>query len=104
MKESLKQNYASGHATLGIIGILGYVLGMSGVNKVPVSPSAWLVVSALQEAGVGQFLSERTAMESRVEGLLGDHRFDDGNDVVKLRLGWRFGSPVVMRETSRSAE
>merc|ERR1712008_302949 len=31
------------------------------VYSAPVSPSAWLVVSALQEAGVVMFLSERTA-------------------------------------------
>jgi len=100
--ESEKQNYASGHSTLGIIGAFGYVMGLHKINSAPVSPSAWLVVSALQESGVGMFLSERTAMESKVDGFLRDHRFHDGEDVVRLRPGWSFNSPVVMRETSRS--
>ena len=43
----------------------------------------------LQETGMGVFLSKRTAMESRVEGFLGDHGIDEGKDVVRLRLGWR---------------
>jgi len=100
--ESEKQNYASGHSTLGIIGAFGYVMGLHKINSAPVSPSAWLVVSALQESGVGMFLSERTAMESKVDGFLRDHRFHDGEDVVRLRPGWSFNSPVVMRETSRT--
>jgi len=102
VKESQKQNYASGHATLGIIGAFGYLLGLSRASPAPVSPSAWLVVSALQEAGVGTCLTERTALESRVEGFLRDHRFHEGDDVVRLRPGWSFNSPVVMRETARS--
>ena len=37
---------------------------------------------------MGVFLSKRTAMESRVEGFLGDHEFDEGKEVVRLRLGF----------------
>jgi len=102
--ESQKQNYAAGHASLGVIGAFGYLMGLQKVSAAPVSPSTWLVVSALQEAGVGMFLSERTAMESRAEGFLKDHRFDSEEEVVRLRPGWSFNSPVIMRETSRTAE
>lgn len=99
--ESKKQEYASGHSTLGIIGAMGYVTGLYVTSPAPVSPSAWLVVSALQKAGVGENLSDRTALETRVEDFLRDHRFND-KDTVRLRPGWKFLPAVTMREMSRS--
>lgn len=88
-KESETQNYAASHSTLGMFGALGYVLGLQGTSRAPVSPSAWLVVSALQDAGAGQSLTGREAMETRTEDFLRDHRFNE-TDTVRLRPGWKF--------------
>lgn len=98
---SRKQNYGSFHSSLGIIGSLAYALGLYKTSKSPISPSAFLVVSALTESGAGLNLSDRVAFETKVEDFLRDHRFAE-NDVVRLRPGWKFLSPVIMRETSRS--
>jgi len=101
-KASKLQNYANAHSTLSILGVLGYSLGLKDVWRAPISPSAWLVVSALQAAGVGEKLTDRSAMETRVEDLLRDHRFHGDNESVRLRPGFKFLPPVVMREMSRS--
>ena len=98
---STKQGYANAHSTLGIIGSIAYALGLYHLSPGPVSPSAWLVVSALQDAGVGLNVAERTALETRVEDFLRDHRFHEV-DTVRLRPGWKFLPPVIMRETARS--
>lgn len=100
--ESQKRNYASAHSSLGILGALAYALGLYKTSPAPVSPSAWLVVSALMESGAGMHLSERKPLESTVEDFLRDHRFCEGENVVRLRPGWKFQHPVVMRETARS--
>mmetsp|Transcript_16392 Transcript_16392/g.23124 ORF Transcript_16392/g.23124 Transcript_16392/m.23124 type:complete len:306 (-) Transcript_16392:124-1041(-) len=99
--ESQKQDYASGHSTLGIIGSLAYATGLHITSPAPTSPSAWLVLSALQSAGIGENLSDRTVLETRVEDFLRDHRFNE-KDTVRLRPGWKFLPAVTMRETSRS--
>lgn len=99
--ESKNQHYASGHSSLGIIGALGYALNLHVTSPAPVSPSAWLVVSALQDAGVGENVSHRTALETRVEDFLRDHRFNE-RDTVRLRPGWKFLPAITMREMSRS--
>ena len=101
LEQSEKQSYASAHATLGIIGALGYALGLHRTSLAPVSPSAWVVVSALQHAGVGENLNYRTAMETKVEDFLWGHRFNE-TDCVRLRPGWKFLPLVAMRESSRS--
>mmetsp|Transcript_1656 Transcript_1656/g.2461 ORF Transcript_1656/g.2461 Transcript_1656/m.2461 type:complete len:219 (+) Transcript_1656:1-657(+) len=101
LEQGEKLGYASGHSTLGVIGSLAYALGLQKVSKAPISPSAWLVASALMESGAGLNISERPAFETKVEDFLRDHRFNE-KDVVRLRPGWRFMSPVIMRELSRS--
>lgn len=100
--ESKRHNYAGGHSTLGIIGSISYAMGVNDQSPGPVSPSAWLTVSALQQSGVAMSLSEKAAMETKVEDFLRDYRFHEGADAVRLRPGWKFLTPVVMRETSRS--
>mmetsp|Transcript_23553 Transcript_23553/g.54754 ORF Transcript_23553/g.54754 Transcript_23553/m.54754 type:complete len:153 (+) Transcript_23553:639-1097(+) len=97
LKQSQEQHYARAHATLGILGALGYALGVHQTSRAPVSPSAWVVVTALQHAGVGENLHYRTAMETRVEDFLRDCRFFE-KDTVRLRPGWKFLPPVTMRE------
>lgn len=101
LEVSEKQNYGSAHSTLGIIGSVAYASGLYKTSKSPISPSAFLVVSALMESGAGLNLSDRVAFETKVEDFLRDHRFTE-KDVVRLRPGWRFLSPIIMRETSRS--
>mmetsp|Transcript_1867 Transcript_1867/g.4013 ORF Transcript_1867/g.4013 Transcript_1867/m.4013 type:complete len:312 (+) Transcript_1867:207-1142(+) len=96
-----KQGYRGAHSTLGIIGAVAYGLGLHHLCPAPVSPSAWLVVSALQEAGVGLNVEERAALEARVEDFLRDYRFHE-KDTVRLRPGWKFMPPVIVRETARS--
>lgn len=101
VEESSKQNYGNAHATLGIIGSLAYATGLQKTSKAPVSPSAWLVTSALMESGAGLNLSDRTAFDTKVEDFLRDHRFNQ-TDTVRLRPGWRFLSPIILRETARN--
>lgn len=100
--ESKKQNYASAHSMLGIFGALGYLTGLHKTSKLPVNPSSFLAVSALMESGAGLNLKERTAFESRPENFLRDYRFCSGDDVIRLRPGWRFLTPVIMRENAKS--
>ncbi len=100
--ESKKQNYAYAHSIMGIFGAIGFATGLYKTSKTPVSPSAFLAVAALMESGAGLNLSERAAFEARAEDFLRDYRFCNGEDVVRLRPGWRFLTPVVMRETSKS--
>jgi hypothetical protein len=99
--ESTKQNYAKSHASLGIIGALQYSFGLQQYSPSPTSPSAWLVVEALQHAGVAEHLSDRTSLETRVEDFLRDHRFFE-TDTIRLRPGFKFLPAVMLRETSRS--
>ena len=80
-EESEKQDYKSSHSTLGLLGALGYALNLHGTSPAPVSPSAWLCVSALQEAGVGENVSGRAALEAKVEDFLRDHRFHEQDTV-----------------------
>ena len=96
-----KQGYSSAHSTLGLIGSLAYATGLYKASKAPVSPSAWLVSGALMESGAGLNVSERSAFEAKAEDFLRDHRFME-KDTVRLRPGWRFLSPIIMREMSRS--
>lgn len=99
--ESQKQHYSRSHATLGIFGALLYATGLFKYSSGPISPSAWIVVEALQDAGVAEHFSERTAYETKVEDFLRDHRFYE-TDTVRLRPGFKFLPAVMLRETSRS--
>lgn len=101
VENSKTQGYESAHSTLSIIGSLGYAMGLKDVNRAPASPSAWVVLSALQFAGVGENLNDRTVLETKTEDFLRDHRFHE-EETVRLRPGWKFLPPVTMREMSRS--
>jgi hypothetical protein len=101
VEQSKTQGYAGAHGTLATIGAIFYALGLQDVSRAPVSPSAWVVLSALQSAGVGENLNDRTAMETKVEDFLRDHRFHE-DDTVRLRPGFKFLPPVPLREMSRS--
>jgi hypothetical protein len=101
IEQSKAQGYARAHASLSILGALGYALGLQDVSRAPVSPSAWVVVSALRQAGIAENINDRTALETKVEDFLRDHRFHEEH-TVRLRPGFKFLPPVIMRELSRS--
>jgi len=102
VSNSKDQGYGNAHSTLSLLGVLGYAMGLQDVWRSPISPSAWVVVSALQAAGVGERLNDRKAMETKVEDFLRDHRFNGAEESVSLRPGFKFLPPVMMREMSRS--
>jgi len=49
--DSKTQNYQSQHSYLSIMGSMLYLTGLYPTFPIPISPSAWLVVQALQECG-----------------------------------------------------
>jgi hypothetical protein len=99
IEESRERNYRKAHASLGVIGAVFYTLGLP--NPGPTSPSAWIVLSALQQAGIAEHIKDRTSADTKVEDFLRDHRFHE-EESVRLRPGFKFLAPVTMRETSRS--
>lgn len=101
LEDSKAQGYESQHSYLSIIGAMMYLTGLYPTFPIPISPSAWLVVSALQECGAAMKLNEKQSQQTRVEDFTRDGRFFE-KDTVRLRPGWKFLSPVVMRETSVS--
>lgn len=101
LTDSQSQNYKAQHSYLSSMGALLYLTGLYPTFPVPISPSAWLVVSALQECGAAMKLNEKQAQQTRVEDFTRDGRFFE-KDTVRMRPGWKFLSPVVMRETSVS--
>ena len=101
IQQSQEQGYANHHAMLGILGALAYAFHLTKSSPAPISPSAWLVVNALQESGAAMNLSERTSLETKVQDVLRDYRFHE-TDTIRLRPGWKFLSPVILRETTTS--
>ena len=101
VENSKQQGYKSAHSSLSILGILAYMIGWQDVSPGPTSPSAWVVVSALQAAGVGENIRDRDALEAKVEDFLRDHRFQDA-ETVRLRPGFKYLPPVALREMARS--
>jgi lysozyme family protein len=103
LRSSDKMSYETYHSLIGVTGALAYGVGLGLHQKSPspVSPSAWLVVSALQQAGVAMKVEQRAALDVKPEDFLRDFRFYE-TDVVRLRPGWKFLSPVILRETSKS--
>lgn len=95
---SKQKDYSGAHNTLGFMGALAYALGYHTRNAGPTSPSAWLVALALQDAKIAQNVTDRTIKEAKVEDFLRDYRFQD-QDVIRLRPGWRFLAPVMLRST-----
>ena len=99
--DSKTQNYQSQHSYLSIMGAMLYLTGLYPTFPIPISTSAWLVVQALQECGAAMKLNEKQSQQTKVEDFTRDGRFYE-KDCVRLRPGWKFLSPVVMRETSVS--
>ena len=101
LEDSKKEQYDKQHSLLSIMGAFMYVTNLYPTFPIPISPSAWLVVQALQDCGAAMKLNEKQAKETKVEDFTRDGRFFE-KDTVRLRPGWKFLSPVVMRETSVS--
>jgi len=101
LEDSKKEHYEKQHSFLTIMGTFMYITNLYPTFPIPISPSAWLVLQALQECGAAMKLNEKQAQETRVEDFTRDGRFFE-KDTVRLRPGWKFLSPVVMRETSTS--
>lgn len=99
--DSKKEHYDRQHSFLSIMGTFMYITNLYPTFPIPISPSAWLVLQGLQECGAAMKLNEKQAQETRVEDFTRDGRFFE-KDTVRLRPGWKFLSPVVMRETSTS--
>jgi hypothetical protein len=101
LAESISQDYKSHHSYLSIMGACLYRTGLYPTFPIPISPSAWLVVQALQECGAAMKLNEKQSQQTRVEDFTRDGRFFE-RDTVRLRPGWKFLNPLVMRENSVS--
>lgn len=101
LSDSQTQNYQNQHTYLSIMGSFLYLTKLYPTFPIPISPSAWLVVSALQECGAAEKINERIGKETKVENFTRDGRFYE-KESVRLRPGWKFLCPVVMRETSVS--
>lgn len=101
LEDSKNEHYDKQHSFLSIMGTCMYVSNLYATFPIPISPSAWLVLQGLQCCGAAMKLNEKQAQETRVEDFTRDGRFFE-EDTVRLRPGWKFLSPVVMRETSTS--
>ena len=96
---SEKGGYKWAHSTIALGGALANAVGLQKYSNGPVSPSAWVVVLALKQAGVYQDVNEKTTLGIKVEDFLRDHRFQE-KESVRLRPGFKFLAPVSMRESS----
>jgi len=101
VKSSQDQQYHRIHSLVSITGAFAYVMNLHEFTPLPVSPSSWLVVCALQAATAGENIEKRAALNAKVEDFFLDHRFHE-KDVVRLRPGWKFLPPVTMRESAVS--
>ncbi|KAL7518871.1 hypothetical protein ACHAWX_003675 [Stephanocyclus meneghinianus] len=99
--DSRKEHYDKQHSFLSIMGTFMYLTKLYPTFPIPISPSAWLVVQALQDCGAAMKWNEKQAQETRVEDFTRDGRFFE-IDTVRLRPGWKFLSPIVVRETAVS--
>jgi len=100
LRISQKYNYQNYHSLIGLSGCICYALGLSDKSPSPANPSAWLVVSALQSAGVAMHVDGRSELDAKPEDFLRDYRFHEKNS-IRLRPGFKFLPPIALRETSR---
>lgn len=101
IRTSQQNGFGKLHSTLSMAGSIAYAMNIhEKFPFLPVNPSSWLVVSALQEAGAAAAVEERAALNAKPGDFLRDHRFHEG-DCVRLRPGWRFMRPVAVRENAR---
>ena len=97
------------HSTLTIGGAMAYALGLYELFqssstfsiKGPVSPSAYLVLSGLQQAAAAPSISDQENFKIKPEDFLRDYRLTEQN-AVRLRPGWRFLAPITLKQSSTS--
>mmetsp|Transcript_16269 Transcript_16269/g.21289 ORF Transcript_16269/g.21289 Transcript_16269/m.21289 type:complete len:319 (-) Transcript_16269:370-1326(-) len=88
------------YSSLAVGGALSYGLGFNAYLTGPVSPSAWLVVMALQQSAAAQNINERNErfMVKPEDFLRADHRLGDETNPLRMRPGWRFLAPQTLRD------
>ena len=102
-------NYQYLHSTLTIGGAITYALGLYDLFqssstfsiKGPVSPSAYLVLSGLQQAAAAPSITDQENFKIKPEDFLRDYRLTEQN-AVRLRPGWRFLAPITLKQSSTS--
>jgi hypothetical protein len=95
------------HSTLTIGGAILYTLGLYDIFqsssrfsiKGPVSPSAYLVLSGLQQAAAAPSITDQENLKIKPEDFLRDYRLTEKN-AVRLRPGWRFLAPITLKQSS----
>jgi hypothetical protein len=95
------------HSTLTIGGAIAYALGLYDIFqssstfsiKGPVSPSAYLVLSGLQQAAAAPSITDQENFKIKPEDFLRDYRLTEQN-AVRLRPGWRFLAPITLKQSS----
>ena len=97
------------HSTLTIGGAVAYALGLYDILqssstfsiKGPVSPSAYFVLSGLQQAAAAPSITDQENFKIKPEDFLRDYRLTEQN-AVRLRPGWRFLAPISLKQSSTS--
>ncbi|KAL7574471.1 hypothetical protein ACA910_015838 [Epithemia clementina (nom. ined.)] len=106
MAQSPKYHFEWMYSTLTLGGAVLYGLGLAQADWIqlggPVSPSAWLVLMALQQGAAAQNIYEqrerfRIKPEDFLRPTVGQSLDDDTNP-LRLRPGWRFLAPLSLRD------
>jgi hypothetical protein len=101
-------NYHYVHSTITLGGAIAYALGLYNMTQSsfsihgPVSASAYLVLSGLQQAAAAPSINDYESRTIKPEDFLRDYRLTEHN-AVRLRPGWRFLAPITLKQTSSSS-
>jgi len=99
-----KNHFKYMFSTLSIGGALAHGIGFNQYLSGPVSPSAWLVVMALQQAAAAQNVhvrNERWSIKPE-DFLRADHKLGNESNPLRLRPGWRFLAPMAISKEPRA--
>ena len=95
--------YSNIHSTITIGGAVAYKLGLRHLGAVlndkaaaPMSMCAYLVLKGLQQAAAAQQVNESEVLQTVPGHFARDYRFFD-NKAVRLRPGWRFLPPILLK-------
>ena len=95
-----KSYYPWIHSTICLGGALLYGLGLQDYSSGPVSPSAYLVLMGLIKASAAQSIDDKENRNIKPEDLMRNYQLLN-KDAVRLRPGWRFLSPITIKEGPR---
>jgi hypothetical protein len=96
------------HSTLTLGGAVAYAVGLYNIHQSslsmqgPVSASAYLVLSGLQQAAAAPSITEYENRTVKPEDFLRDYRLTEDH-AVRLRPGWRFLAPITLKQASSSS-